>query len=197
MSAAGRRASRPVPPDEAGRHPAEAKRWLRAQREAIAADYLARPDARRCLAAYSAAVDAILARLWEATIGSRAHALVAVGGYGRGALFPHSDVDLLILRPDTEGPDPQTEAFVGMLWDCGIEPGTSVRTVSECVEEANKDITVDTSLLELRVVAGDESLARHLEERLTARRDPAAFFEAKVAEQLRRHERFQEAAYNL
>ena len=197
MVAAVRRSRRPLPPDEAGRNPAEAKRWLRAQRTAIAADYLARPDARRCLAAYSAAVDAILAKLWSAAMGSRGGALVAVGGYGRGALFPHSDVDLLILRPEGDAPDPGTEAFVGMLWDCGIEPGTSVRSVSECVEEAAKDITVDTSLLEMRRVAGNARLAAELARQLQRRRDPKAFFTAKAEEQQRRHERFQEAAYNL
>ncbi len=124
-------------------------------------------------------------------------ALVAVGGYGRGLLFPHSDVDVLVLLPDGRTPDASVERFVGMLWDCGLEPGHSVRTVTECAEEAAKDVTVDTSLLEARLVAGNAGLVAKLAERLKAQRDVRAFFRAKFQEQDKRHDRFQDAAYNL
>ena len=83
-------------------------------------------------------------------------ALVAVGGYGRGQLFPHSDVDVLILLPaalDAAG-TAFVERFVGMLWDIGLEAGHSVRTIAECEREMAGDITVRTSLLEHRLVAG-------------------------------------------
>jgi [protein-PII] uridylyltransferase len=124
-------------------------------------------------------------------------ALVAVGGYGRGMLFPHSDVDLLVLLPDGHEHDGDIERFVGLLWDCGLEPGNSVRTVAECLEEAAKDVTVDTSLLESRPVAGNRALVAELDRRLSGRRNVRDFFRAKVEEQRRRHDRFQEAAYNL
>ncbi len=126
-----------------------------------------------------------------------AFALVAVGGYGRGALYPNSDVDVLVLLPDARAPDASIEGFIGTLWDSGLEPGHSVRTVSECVDEAAKDVTVDTSLIEARLVAGNAALLAGLEQRLRERRDVRAFFQAKYREQTRRHERFQEAAYNL
>ena len=122
---------------------------------------------------------------------------MAVGGYGRGALFPHSDVDVLVLLPDAGAADGAIERFVGMLWDCGLEPGHSVRTLSECLEEAAKDVTVDTSLLEARYVAGDRGHFLALDAQLKNRRSVRDFFRAKVEEQRRRHDRFQEAAYNL
>ncbi|HUI99224.1 MAG TPA: [protein-PII] uridylyltransferase [Usitatibacter sp.] len=171
--------------------------WIRARREELRARYLRRPDPPANLAANSKAVDALLQRLWVRYVDDSALALVAVGGYGRGALFPHSDVDVLVLLPDGRAPDEAVERFIGSLWDTGLEPGHSVRSVSECVEEAAKDVSVDTSLLEARLVAGDARLLEALESRLRERRNVREFFEAKFQEQKARHERFQEAAYNL
>ena len=142
-------------------------------------------------------MDELLQTLWHATIDDPQIALVAVGGYGRGALYPHSDVDVLVLLPDGRQPDAAIERFIGALWDSGLEPGHSVRTVAESVEEATKDVTVDTSLMESRLIAGNPALLEDLGERLRKRRDVRNFFEAKFREQKRRHERFQEAAYNL
>ena len=177
--------------------PAQARRWLKARREALRERYLRRRDPQRCLAAHAALVDAFLVRLWAGSIHDPGLALVAVGGYGRARLFPQSDVDLLVLLPDGRAADGDVERFVGLLWDCGLEPGISVRTLSECVEEAAKDVTVDTSLLESRPVAGHTSLVAELAGRLAARRNVRDYFRAKVEEQRRRHDRFQEAAYNL
>jgi [protein-PII] uridylyltransferase len=77
---------------------------------------------------------------------------------------------------------------VGLLWDCGLEPGHSVRTVAECLEEAAKDVTVDTSLLESRYVAGNAALVGELGARLGTQRNVRDFFEAKIQEQMRRYE---------
>src|SRR5690349_10471557 len=182
----------------ASRGPAgELRAWIQQRREELKRAYFKRPDPHANLAANAAAVDEMLGRLWRETVDSPRAALVAVGGYGRGALFPHSDVDVLVLLPDGATPDASIERFVGALWDCGLEPGHSVRTVSECSEEAAKDVTVDTSLLESRFVAGDRSLLALLDTRLRERRSIPEFFEAKFREQKQRHDRFQEAAYNL
>ncbi|HXZ47636.1 MAG TPA: [protein-PII] uridylyltransferase [Usitatibacter sp.] len=178
----------PGPADRAG---------VKAGREALKARYLRRPDPARTLAAQAAAVDEVLQRLWAQHVPDPSLALVAVGGYGRGALFPFSDVDVLVLLPDGRAPDASIERFVGALWDTGLEPGHSVRTVAECIEEAAKDVSVDTSLLEARLVAGEARLVEDLDRRLRARRNVREFFEAKFREQAARHERFQEAAYNL
>src|SRR5258706_4914356 len=177
--------------------PAELRAWIGAQREALHRKYLRKPDPHATLAAHAAVTDELLRRLWRDSIDDRHIALVAVGGYGRGALFPHSDVDVLVLLPDGRAPDASIERFVGDLWDCGLEPGHSVRTIAECVEEAAKDVTVDTSLLEARLVAGEARLLATLDLRLREPRSARDFFEAKFREQKRRHERFQAAAYNL
>jgi [protein-PII] uridylyltransferase len=176
---------------------AETRALIKARREDLKRKYFRRPDPQRTLAAHAEFVDELLQRLWRDTVHDSEAALVAVGGYGRGALFPHSDVDVLVLLPDGRQPDAAIERFIGALWDSGLEPGHSVRTVSESVEEAAKDVTVDTSLMESRLIAGNAALLADMEARLRARRNDRVFFEAKIQEQKRRHERFQEAAYNL
>ncbi|AZN35986.1 [protein-PII] uridylyltransferase [Iodobacter ciconiae] len=125
--------------------------------------------------------------------------LVAVGGYGRGELFPYSDVDLLILLPDLPSTAllEKLEVFVGELWDIGLEVGHSVRTTADCMHEAEKDITVQTAILEARLLVG--SLERFNEFYATVHRyiDTKEFFEAKLLEQQARYGRFQNATYNL
>jgi [protein-PII] uridylyltransferase len=187
----------PAPARAPAASSAETRAWIKARREDLKARYFKRPDPHRNLVAHAASVDQLLQKLWAESIDDPGIALVAVGGYGRGALFPHSDVDVLVLLPDGRQPDASIERFIGALWDGGLEPGHSVRTVAECVEEARKDVTVDTSLLESRLIAGDAKLLATLDQRLRAARDTQDFFDAKFREQKRRHERFQEAAYNL
>ena len=96
-------------------------------------------------------------------------ALLAVGGYGRGELHPFSDIDILILL--AEPPDAELkgvlEAFLHSLWDLGTTIGHSVRTLSECVEEARQDVSVMTNLLETRTLVGAQRLRLQLGERLS------------------------------
>ena len=106
--------------------------------------------------------DATLHLLWQQAGFPLDACLVAAGGYGRGELFPHSDVDVLLLLPDDSNADTnpalkaRVEQFIGSCWDSGLEIGSSVRTTAHCVEEAAKDVTVQTSLLEARLVAGSK-----------------------------------------
>ena len=125
--------------------------------------------------------------------------MLAVGGYGRSQLFPHSDVDVLFLLPDEIDDDVREKVseLVGRLWDVGLEIGHSARSVEQCVLEAAHDVTVQTNLLEARFVAGDRSLARKFFSAVKAALDPRAFFEAKLLEQQLRHGRFNDTAYNL
>ncbi len=126
-------------------------------------------------------------------------ALVAVGGYGRGQLFPHSDVDVLILLPsalDAAG-TAFVESFLGTLWDIGLEIGHSVRTIAECEAEMAADITIKTSLLEHRWVAGSRSLHRAFGRAFAAALDVPLFYEAKTLEQQQRHLKYHDTAYNL
>ncbi len=126
-------------------------------------------------------------------------ALVAVGGYGRGELYPYSDVDVLILLRDPPGPEaaPMLETFVAAMWDLGVEPGHSVRTIEDCRREAAADVTVETSLLEARWLEGDRTLMPELHRAMAEQRDPRSFFQAKRAEMQQRHARYQDTAYAL
>ena len=109
----------------------------------------------------SALADDTLKTLWQRAAFPQGLALAAVGGYGRGELFPYSDVDVLVLLPDDIvlelDADLKTriEGFIGSCWDAGLEIGSSVRSVAECLNEAAKDVTVQTSLLESRLITGD------------------------------------------
>jgi [protein-PII] uridylyltransferase len=185
----------PALPDKPGA--AEARRWLVAQRAALKDAFFAHPDPRKLLAEHSHIVDRLLSRLWASLGPGDDLALVAVGGYGRARLFPCSDVDVLVLLPDDAEGSPVVETFIGLLWDAGLDPGHSVRSVAECVEEAGKDVTVDTSLLESRLIAGNADLLSVLMKRLKRRRKVRDFFDAKYQEQKDRHARFMDVAYNL
>ena len=128
-------------------------------------------------------------------------ALVAVGGYGRGELHPHSDIDLLLLLEqddDTAYREPLT-AFITFLWDIGLEIGHSVRSLNDCEREAEADVTVITNLLESRLIAGPEALRDAMRERLSAEHIWPAdrFFEAKWQEQIARHYRYNNSEYHL
>ncbi|MGH8166711.1 MAG: [protein-PII] uridylyltransferase, partial [Woeseiaceae bacterium] len=127
--------------------------------------------------------------------------LVAVGGYGRGELHPSSDVDIMLLRGETlaAGGEAAISAFVTALWDAGLEIGHSVRTVEQCRHEAEADITVTTTLMEARLLAGPPLLFAELEDAVSPERiwPSAEFFAAKLKEQRARHLRYDDTAYKL
>jgi [protein-PII] uridylyltransferase len=128
-------------------------------------------------------------------------ALIAVGGYGRGELHPHSDIDLMVLldRPSNPAIDDTIGRFLTFLWDIGLEVGHSVRTLDDCETEAARDVTVVTTLMETRLLEGPRELFDALLERISPARiwAPADFFAAKLAEQAARHHRYHDTAYNL
>ncbi|HEX5286886.1 MAG TPA: [protein-PII] uridylyltransferase [Polaromonas sp.] len=147
--------------------------------------------------------DATLQLLWQRADFPAAACLVAVGGFGRGELFPHSDVDVLLLLPDDADVDDdpalkaKVESFIGNCWDSGLEIGSSVRTAAHCVEEARKDVTVQTSLLEARLVVGSKKNFLSLQQQLSAVLDPKAFYVAKTLELRQRHNKFENTPYAL
>jgi len=148
-------------------------------------------------------IDQILKRAWQLHISAVSEdiALLAVGGYGRGELHPHSDIDVLILlgNADCISHSEHIEAFLLLLWDIGLEIGHSVRTLEQCVEEAEKDVTVATNLLECRQLCGPESLFEQLTRFTDAEHiwPSAEFFRAKMEEQRVRHLRFGDSGYSL
>ena len=125
---------------------------------------------------------------------------MAVGGYGRGELHPHSDIDLLILITDRKKVSEETIGqFITLLRDINLYIGHSVRTVSECVEEAIKDITVTTSLMDSRPLSGNAKLHTKLCNKTGPDKiwNSATFFSAKREEQIQRHRKFANSEYNL
>lgn len=147
-------------------------------------------------------VEQVLAHAWIAYLGeTRDAALFAVGGFGRGALFPYSDVDLLVLIDDMVPAlvARALEALFGCLWDIGLKPGHAVRTLTQCRELAAQDVSVFTSLLDARRIAG----ADHFDAKLCAITDdpalwpPNAFLAAKRADRDARHARHDDTTHNL
>ncbi len=172
---------------------------LKAGRAQLAESYASKPDAASNLRRHAQLVDEVLRAIWLSAAMPASAALVAVGGYGRGQLFPYSDIDLLLLfdTPPAREVESRLERLVGLFWDIGLEVGHSVRTVSECVEESAKDVTVQTNLLEARLLSGNDALFDALHQALSTQMDRMAFLQAKLLEQQQRHARFHDTGYNL
>lgn len=160
-------------------------------------------DVHKALCRLALLTDDVLKKLWAHAGLKSPFALLAVGGFGRGELFPHSDVDVLMLLPDGFEPDydtalkAQIEAFIGSCWDVGLEIGSSVRTLSSCLEEAARDVTIQTALLECRLITGNEVLLKQFQSALAKAMDPRAFFVAKTLELRQRHTKYENTPYAL
>lgn len=146
-------------------------------------------------------LDFLLVSLWQRLGLDHRFALVAVGGYGRGELHPHSDIDLLLLTEDNL-PDATLgtlEAFLTQLWDLNLAVGHSVRSVPECAAQAKADITIATNLLEARLLTGSERLFDAMVEATGPNHafPGGEFFEAKFNEQKQRHYKTLSTAYKL
>src|SRR6184192_2818756 len=172
---------------------------LAVARQALRESYLQKPNPRLLLRKHAQLIDRMVKSVWTQTGVSREAALVATGGYGRGELYPASDIDLLVLLPREPG-EPEREPIerlIGMLWDIGLEIGHSVRTVEGCVETAANDITIRTTLLESRYLAGSRRLYGELGEALGRISNAESFFKAKKLEQEQRHAKHQDSPYSL
>jgi [protein-PII] uridylyltransferase len=166
---------------------------------ALRTAYEAKGNAAAMLRGRSAMVDSVLREIWRHFSLPGSLALVAVGGYGRGSLYPASDVDILLLLPEgTRGQHAESiEQTIGVLWDIGLDVGHSVRSIAECIEEAERDITVQTSLLEARLIAGSRKTFAAFNAKLRAHLNPPAFFKAKLLEHEERYARHNDTPYSL
>ncbi|MGK4475651.1 bifunctional uridylyltransferase/uridylyl-removing protein GlnD [Aeromonas molluscorum] len=149
-------------------------------------------------------MDQLLTRLWHKFgFDQETHlTLIAVGGYGRGELHPHSDIDLLILYDGDdldEGLGLRIGEFIALLWDLKLEVGQSVRNVAECTQQGLADITVATNLIEARYITGNLGGFETLQQatRPEVFWPSEDFFRAKRAEQAQRHQQFLGTAYKL
>jgi len=163
-------------------------------------------DVRTLVQSRASTVDTVLRLIWNRYPFSRSSdiALIAVGGYGRGELHPHSDIDLLILtRSDMGGMDSATQedlgAFITLLWDLKLDIGHSVRSMEESVAAAREDITILTNLLETRTIAGPDSLREALSTQVYSDdvKSDKDYFVAKREEQQQRHTKYGDTEYNL
>jgi [protein-PII] uridylyltransferase len=175
------------------------KERIKRERQAVIDAFLQDGKPEKLLRNLRQSIDAVLCDAWAAAQLPPNTALVGVGGYGRGELFPSSDVDLLILLDDAPSAalQQQLEQLVQELWDLGLEIGHSIRTIDQCLQESAQDITVQTCLLEARLVCGDEPLFNAMQQRYQAALDPQAFFQAKMLEMRQRHVKYQDTPYSL
>ncbi len=149
----------------------------------------------------AAFVDELLACIWDRFSWDDCDiTLIAVGGYGRGELHPHSDIDLLILVDgDPAGYQTQVEQFITLLWDVKLDIGHSVRTLEQCRQTATDDITAVTALMESRLIRGSEKLLHAMHDSISPEKmwPSAEFFRAKWKEQAVRHTKYADTEYNL
>ena len=166
---------------------------------ALSEGYAKDGNPRKFVEARAAQVDRILIELWTSSGLADQATMIAVGGYGRGELYPASDVDILILLPDNAPRETlgAIESLIGTFWDIGLEVGHSVRSIADCLAVATGDITIETTLIEARYLAGDRSLFDALVKAIRELVKPGAFFKAKRLEQNERYLRFQETPYSL
>lgn len=174
-----------------------ARALLQEKQVSLRAVYERNNNATALLRGRARCVDHVLCNLWKGIPCELA--LVAVGGYGRGELYPASDIDLLLLVP--EGLDvshhPRIESLIGQFWDTGLDIGHSVRTINECLHESSQDITIQTALLEVRLLCGDVDLFSAFCRKFRESLNPVAFFKAKELEQEERYARHQDTPYSL
>ena len=188
------------------------KGWLREHQTALEAHFLATNDGEALVFNRCHLIDALiiglldiatskLFRLPNPTEGERT-ALLAVGGYGRGELAPHSDVDLLFLHPYKITPHTEklVEFLLYKLWDLGLKVGQATRSIDECIRLAQSDSAVLTSLLEARFLWGDRGLMDDLGARFDKEvrgNKSIGFVEAKLRERDERHQRTGDSRYML
>ncbi len=173
--------------------------WLAKIKEDISRALERGVNIRQLVTARACAIDSLLVALFDwYKLDETDLALFATGGYGRGELSLYSDIDILLLAPDVidSSASAKIDRLVALLWDVGLEPSLSVRNIDDCLEAA-LDHTVASTLLEARLLAGNESLQEvpnDVVNQLWSQRD---FYEIKIAEAKTRYLQHNATEYNL
>ncbi len=172
--------------------------------ESVRERFFADADGLRAVEARTRAVDGIVRDRFDATLGNRPGvAAVAVGGYGRCELFPHSDVDLLLLfgsMRDVERSQDEIGTLIAGLWDAKLVVSQSVRTPRDCTSLARDNTELHISLLDTRFVAGDVSFLRELQDGTLPRfylRERRSLIRALATKARGRHKSFEDTPYHL
>src|SRR6185295_16112227 len=186
------------------------KRVLQEGRQQAEQILLAQGGGRACAQRLSRLMDEIIGLAYSFATGvlyrsdnpssSERMAVIAVGGYGRGLLAPGSDIDLLFLLPykQTAWGESVAEAILYALWDMGLKIGHATRSIDECIRHARGDMTIRTTLLDARLLAGDQNLFNELASRFDrdiVQGTAAEFVAAKLAERDERHKRAGQSRY--
>jgi [protein-PII] uridylyltransferase len=180
-----------------------ARELLKQAYQADAEAFRTGTDVRELVKSRADTVDLVLRQIWNRYPFSRSGdiALLAVGGYGRGELHPHSDIDLLILTRNgiEDAWHDDLGAFVTLLWDLKLDIGHSVRSLEESKQAARDDVTILTNLLETRIIAGPEALQTDLSRAVYSDEvsSDRYYFIAKREEHLQRHQKYGDTEYNL
>ncbi|HEX2241429.1 MAG TPA: nucleotidyltransferase domain-containing protein, partial [Actinomycetota bacterium] len=146
-------------------------------------------------------MDRALADLFQGTLGATSGiTIVAVGGYGRGELSPHSDIDILFVVPPKNDTSPAT--FRGLLyplWDAGLTIGHATVTPKEAVERAARDPHAATAILSSRLVVGDPDLHEEMLDRRARwlRKDGRSLVRTILEGTRERHSRVARAGWAL
>ena len=176
------------------------KAQYQAQRANAIARYRHRPNPQRLLHRLSRATDNCLKRLFQHYPLPTGSACLALGGYGRQALYPHSDVDLLFLIPDPINKAEEQhklEQLIAACWDLGLNLSHSVETLEQCLERCTQDVALQTALLEARYLAGDKGFWFELKNQYQKQLDLVDFYLLKRQEMQQRHHNYQNTPYAL
>ncbi len=169
--------------------------------EKIKADFLVKPNNKALFKAHTRLIDQLLTDIWQHSGIDKSCCLIAVGGYGRGELYPFSDLDLLILLTEPAQKDDaimgKVEQMIGLFWDIGLNIGHSVRTINDCKNEAKSDLTTQTNLIECRLITGAANLFNDYVHSVAQHLQIESFIAAKVQEQAQRYAKYNDTANNL
>jgi [protein-PII] uridylyltransferase len=182
------------------------KNYLAISDEYLKSEFISGANVRNLVQYKSRHIDNLLLALWshfslDFKDNDQILSLIAVGGYGRGELHPHSDIDLLILSSNelSETHKKSLEQFISILWDFNLKVGQSVRTLNQCVEMAKNDVTITTNIMESRLLTGNKTLFIKVNQ-LTSPSNmwtPREFFDAKTIEQKHRYRKYDSSSFDL
>ncbi|MDO4640212.1 MAG: [protein-PII] uridylyltransferase [Neisseria sp.] len=170
-----------------------AERELSLKKQQAVDIYLAKRQPQLFFEQYTQALDNMLAALWQEMFIGMPMCLLAVGGFGRREMYPHSDLDLALVcaEPLTEAQQEAAALFVQTLWDMQLTPAVKIGSIEELCLSIAQDLTGETAFLEARFICGSHIIGNAILQRLSLERKTALFIEEKLVEMKQRHDKQQ------